>query len=59
MHTILTIDIGALDSVLGYQLFRTKLFSFYLFATLETREFKNRFPSYIGLGLYWEYEGTT
>ena len=20
---------------------------------------ENRFPSYIGLGLYWEYEGTT
>ena len=24
----------------------------------HVREFENRFPSYIGLGLYWEYEGT-
>ena len=25
---------------------------------LTKEEIKNRFPSYIGLGLYWEYEGT-
>ena len=33
-------------------------FSILFDRNIVEREFENRFPSYIGLGLYWEYEGT-
>ena len=58
MCTVLKIDIWSLDKIWMPVNLELSYFSILYDRNIAEREFENRFPSYIGLGLYWEYEGT-
>ena len=58
MCTVLKIDIWSLDKIWMPVNLELSYFSIFYDCNIAESEFENRFPSYIGLGLYWEYEGT-